>query len=95
MTDPQIQFQDVDCPKLRSQVKSLIEDLTQLCPSDAAVRCRIRKIHNRFLAEIRVASESVLMQAKDQASALNDVMDHIRTQLLSQIVNWRNHRFAS
>jgi hypothetical protein len=91
---PQITIEDIDCPTLRSEMKNLIEDLTQLCPSDASVRATFRKIQNKFLGEIRVASETVVMQAMDHADAFSDVIEHVRSQLLSQIVDWRNHRFA-
>ncbi|MBX3023145.1 MAG: hypothetical protein KF799_15825 [Bdellovibrionales bacterium] len=95
MLEPQITIEDIECPTLRGQVKSLIEDLSELCPSDANIKASVRKMHDRFLAEIRVASECVYMQAIDQASALTDVLEHIKSKLLSQIVDWRAHRFAS
>lgn len=95
MIDPQIVFQGIECPKLRQQVKDLIEDLTQLCPSDSCVIATFRHLPDRFLADIKIASESVFMQAVDQASALGDVMDHIKAKLMGQIVDWRTHRFAS
>ena len=95
MQDPQINMFDIDCPTLRGQVKSLVEDLSQLCPSDANVKATVRKLHDKFLAEFKVASESAFMQAIDQAGALTDCLDHIREKMLSQIVDWRNHRFAS
>lgn len=95
MQDPQINIEDIECPTVRGQLKNLVEDLQQICPSDACVKATFRKIHDRFLADIRVASESVYMQAVDSASAVTDVLDHIRTKMLSQIIDWRNHRFAS
>lgn len=95
MSEPLINIKDIDSATLRGQVTSLIEDITQLCPSDAYVKASVSKLHDRFFAEIKVASESVYMQAIDQASALTDVLEHIKTQMLSQIVDWRNHRFAS
>lgn len=95
MIDPQIVFQGIECPKLRQQVKGLIEDLTQLCPSDSCVIATFKQIQDRFLADIKIASESVYMQAVDQASAMTDVLEHIKTKLMGQIVDWRNHRFAS
>jgi hypothetical protein len=95
MNDPQISIQDIECPTLRGQVKSLIEDIIELCPSDSTVRATVRKLHGRFLAEIKVASESVMMQAADQASVLSDLMEHIKSKMQIQIVDWRNHRFAS
>src|SRR5262245_47810275 len=93
--DPQINIQDIDCPEQRGQVKAAIEDIVQLCPSDSTVKASFRRFQDRFLAEIRVASENVYMQAVDQAGALNDVLEHIKSKMLSQIVEWRNHRFAS
>lgn len=95
MNDPQINIQDIECPTLRGQVKTLMEDIIQLCPSDSTVRATVRKLHDRFIAEIRVASENVYMQAVDQASALADVLDHVKEKMLSQIVDWRSHRFVS
>jgi hypothetical protein len=95
MNDPQITFQGIDCPDFRQQVKTLMDELIQLCPSDSAVRATFRHFQNTFVAEIKVASESVCMQVLDQAAALNDVLDHVKAGLLSQIVDWRNHRFAS
>ena len=95
MMDTQIIFQDIECPDVRCQIKTLMEELVQLCPSDAAVIATFRHLHNSFMAEIRVASETVCMQAIDQATALTDVLEHVKTTMLSQIVDWRNHRFAS
>lgn len=94
MLDPQIVFQGIDCPKTRQKVKDLVEDLTQLCPSDSCVKATFKQIQDRFLADIKIASESVYMQAVDQASAMTDVLDHIKSNLMGQIVDWRNHRFA-
>jgi hypothetical protein len=93
--DTQISMPDIECPNLRRQIKAMVEDLTELCPSDSSVRANVHKIHDRFLAEIRVASQSVYMHAMDQASALTDVLDLIKSKMLSQIVDWRNHRFAA
>lgn len=93
--DSQIDIQDIECPALRSQMKCLVEDIEQLCPSDANVRASFTRLQDRFLAEIRVASETVCMQAMDSAVALSEVLEHVRTQMLNQIVAWRNHRFAS
>lgn len=95
LNTPQITIEDIECPVQRSNVKCLIEDLEQLCPSDSSVRATFRKIQDKFLAEIRVASETVVMQAVDHAEALSDVIDHIRSQLLSQIITWRTQRFAT
>ncbi len=95
MMDPKIVFQDIECPSLRLQVNELMEELFQVLPSDSAVRATFRFIHNRFLADIKVASESVYMTAIDQAGALGDLLDHVKTKLMGQIVDWRNHRFAS
>lgn len=95
MYDPQISIQDIECPTLRGQVKSLFEEIIELCPSDSTVKATVKKLHGRFLAEIKVASESVIMQANDQASLLTDLMEHIKSKMQIQIVNWRNHRFAS
>lgn len=95
MTDAQIAFQNIDCPKLRQQVKDLMEDLVQLCPSDAAVRATFNYIQDEFLADIRVASESAVMHVKNQAFALTDLLEQVKSGLMGQIVDWRNHRFAS
>lgn len=95
MLDPQIVFQGIDCPQLRQQAKDLVEDLTQLCPSDSCVMATFGHLPDRFLADIKIASESVFMQAVDSASALGDVMDHIKSKLMGQIVDWRNQRFIS
>lgn len=95
MMDPQIIFHGIDSPETRSEVKSLMEDLIQLCPSDSAVIATFKHLQDSFLAEIKIASESVCMQAVDQALLLTDVLDHVKSKLLVQIVDWRNHRFAS
>jgi hypothetical protein len=95
MMDPQIIFQGIDSPEVRSEVKSLMDDLIQLCPSDSAVKATFQHLQDSFMAEIKIASESVCMQAVDQAAGLADVLEHVKSKLLSQIVDWRNHRFAS
>ena len=95
MLDPQIVFQDIECPELRQKAKDLVEDLTQLCPSDSCVKATFGHLPGRFLAEIKIASESVFMQAVDSAAALGDVIDHIKSNLMGQIVDWRNQRFIS
>ena len=95
MMDPQIEFQGIECQDFRQKAKDLMEDLIQLCPSDSTVTATFRFIQNKFVTEIKVASESVYMQVLDQASVMTDVLDHVKTSLLSQIVDWRNHRFAS
>lgn len=92
MTDPQILFQGIDCPRLRQQAKNLMEEMAQLCPSDSAVKATFRHIQNDFLAEIKVASETAYMQVIDQAEALTDCLDHVRSKLLTQIIDWRSHR---
>ncbi len=92
--DPQIIFQGIECPNLRLQAKTLLEDLVQLCPSDSAVMATFQHIQDDFLAEIKVASESVYMQAVDKASGLTDCLDHVRANMLGQIADWRSHRFA-
>ncbi len=93
--DPQIIFQGIECPNLRLQAKSLLEDIVQLCPSDSAVQATFRHLQDSFLAEINVESESVRMHATDRAAILNECLDHIRSKMLGQIIDWRAHRFAS
>lgn len=95
MTDPQIIFQGIECPDVRQKVKTLMEELIQLCPSDSAVKATFKHLHNTFLADVKIASETVVMQTMDQAAALTDVLEHVKAALLSQIIDWRNHRFAS
>lgn len=94
MLDPNIVFQGIDCPKQRQLMKNLIEDLTQLCPSDSCVKATFQHMPDRFLADIKIASESVFMQARDQAAALSDALEHVKANLMGQIEDWRNHRFA-
>jgi hypothetical protein len=94
MTDPQIEFQNIESPALQSQVKDLMEDLVQLCPSDAAVRATFRFLHDRFLGEIKVASENVFMHSIESAGALGDLLEDVKAKLMRQIIDWRTHRFA-
>lgn len=94
MWDPQIVFQGIECPKMKAQVKTLVEDLAQFCPSDACVKATFRKIHDRFWADIKIASESAYMHAMDQANGMTDVLENLKSNLMGQIVDWRNHRFA-
>jgi hypothetical protein len=75
-------------------MKNLVEDLTQLCPSDSCVNATFEHKPDRFLADIKIASESVFMQAMDQAPAVTDALEHVKTNLMGQIADWRNHRFA-
>jgi hypothetical protein len=93
--DPQIEFRDIENPRLRQQAKDLLDDLTQLFPSDAAVKATFRFFQDSFLAEIKVASESAYMTAVDQAGALGDVLNSVKEKLMGQIIDWRIHRFAS
>jgi hypothetical protein len=93
--DPQIVFDNIECPTLRQQAKDLLEDIVQLSPSDAAVKATFRYFQNNFLAEIKIASESAYMIAIDQAVALGDLLDRVKSKLMGQIVDWRIHRFAS
>jgi hypothetical protein len=93
--DPQIEFQDIESPSLRQQAKDLLEDLTQLFPSDSAVRATFWHFQGSFLAEIKVASESAYMTAVDQAGALGEVLEGLKRKLMGQIIDWRIHRFAS
>ncbi|NJL23764.1 MAG: hypothetical protein HC902_00325 [Calothrix sp. SM1_5_4] len=86
MSDAQINIQNIDCPSLRARAKAAIEDLAELCPSDASIRATFKKIGGRFMAEVRVASETAYMQAVDSSAALNDVIDHIRANLMGQII---------
>lgn len=94
MVDPNIIFKDIECPKLRQQLVGLMEDLTQLCPSDACIHAIFGHDRDTFLASIKVASEDVFMEVADQASQMSEVMDHIKTKLMGQILDWRSHRFA-
>ncbi len=95
MMDPQIIYQNIESPDIRQQISALMEDLIQLCPSDSSVKATFKHLQDSFLAEIKVASESVCMQAADQASGITDVLEHVKSKLMGQIVDWRNHRFAS
>lgn len=95
MIDAQIVFQNIECPNLRQQVKDLMEEMIQISPSDAAVKATFRFIQNRFLADIKIASASAYMTVVDQASVLGDLLEHVQAKLMGQIVDWRNHRFAS
>lgn len=94
MLDSQIDFLDMESPAFRQQVKEFVDEITQLCPSDSAVRASFHFIQDRFLAEVKVASETVYMTAKAQAGAVNEVLAAVKANLMSQIVDWRNHRFA-
>ncbi len=94
MLDPQIVFQGIECPMLRQELKNLVEDLTQLCPSDSCVSATFQHSTDKFLADIKIASESVFMQARNHATALNDALEQVKSDLMGQIVQWRNHRFA-
>jgi hypothetical protein len=95
MLEPQIDFQGIESPTLRSQVKELMDDIIEICPSDAAVKATFRFFHDHFWADIKIASTTAYMTAVDQSMALTDVLDHVKSQLLKQIVDWRIHRFAS
>ena len=95
MLDPKIVFKGIECPSLRQQLKNLVEDLTQLCPSDSCVSATFQQSTDQFLADIKIASESVYMHARDHADALTDALDHVKSDLMAQIVDWRNHRFLS
>ncbi len=94
MSDAEITFENIESPSLRLQLKEMIEDITQLSPSDAAVRATFHFIHNRFLAEVRIASESVYMQVGESASAIGELLSGVKGKLMSQIVDWRSQRFA-
>ena len=93
--DPQIVFQNIECPDVRQQVKDLMDEIIQLSPSDAAVKATFRFFQDKFLAEIKIASETAYMTAVDQAAALGDLLEHVKSKLMGQIVDWRIHRFAS
>ena len=95
MLDPQIIFQNIECPNLRQQAKDLLEDIIQLSPSDAAVKATFRFIQNHFLADIKIASESVFMSSREQAAGLADLLERVKSKLMGQIIDWRSHRFAS
>lgn len=73
----------------------MVDELIQLSPSDAAVRATFQQIQDHFFADVKVTAESAYMSVLDQADAFGDMMDHVRAKLLTQIVDWRNHRFAS
>jgi hypothetical protein len=93
--DPQIEFRDIESPTLRQQAKDLMEEMVQLFPSDSAVIATFGHFQNSFLAEIKVASESVYMTAIDQAGTLGEVLASVKEKLMGQIIDWRIHRFAS
>ena len=93
--DPQIVFEDIESPDQRQKMKDMLDEIVQLSPSDAAVRATFRFFQDHFLAEIKIASESAYMTAVDQAGALGDLMEHLKSKLMGQIVDWRIHRFAS
>ena len=92
--EAQIDFHNIENPDLRQRVKNLMDELVQICPSDASVRARFHYIQDKFLAEINVASQYAYMYAIDQAGAMGDVLDQIKSKIVSQIVDWRIHRFA-
>jgi hypothetical protein len=94
MADPLIVFQNIDSPHLRAQVKDFLEELILLSPSDAAVKATFRYMQNRFLVDLKVASESAYMTVIDQARTIGDLLDHTKSKLLDQIKDWRAHRFA-
>jgi hypothetical protein len=93
--DPRIDFLDIESPSLRQQVQDLMEELVMLCPSDSAVRATFRRIQGGFLADIKVASESVYMAVWDQTAGIAELLEHVEAQLMHQIIDWRSHRFAS
>jgi hypothetical protein len=95
MDEPLIIFQDIESPTLRQQLRDMVDELIQLSPSDAYFSATFGQIKNGFLADIKVASESASMQVLDTADAFGEMMAHVREKLLTQIVDWRNHRFAS
>lgn len=95
VTETQIHMDNFECPTVRSQLKMFVEELAELCPSDAAVRATFRCFPHKIVAEIKVASQTVCMHAVDQAQAVTDVISHLRNQMLAQIFYWREHRFAS
>ena len=93
--EPQIFFEDIDCPTVRQQLKDLLDDIIQVSPSDAAVKATFRFLHDKFVADIRIASESAYMTAIDQATAIGELLERVKSKLMGQIVDWRIHRFAS
>lgn len=94
MSDPQIVFQNIESPNLQLQVKDLMEELIQICPSDAAVLANFRYLQDRFIADIKIASSTVYMQAVEQAVGLGELLVDVKSKLMSQILDWRAHRFA-
>lgn len=95
MNDPTIVFEDIESPRLRLQLREMMEEMIQLAPSDAACFATFRQLSDSFVAEVKFASESAYMQVADQTAAVADLILHVKEKLLTQIVDWRNHRFAS
>lgn len=91
--EAQIDFRGIESSDLRQRLKSLMEELVQFCPSDASVRARFHFVQDKFMAEINVASQNAYMYAIDHAGVMADAMDHVKTKIMSQIVDWRSHRF--
>ena len=95
MSDVQIDFNNIESLTLRQLGKDLMEDLVELCPSDAAVRATFRLVKGRFLADIMVASSSGIMRSFEQGVAFKDLLANVKSQLMGQIVQWRDRRFAA
>lgn len=95
MSDVQIDFNNIESLTLRQLGKDLMEDLVELCPSDAAVRATFRLVRGRFLADIKIASSSGLMRSFEQGAAFKDLLEDVKSQLMGQIVQWRSRRFGA
>ena len=94
MNDPLIVFQNIDNPRLRQQLRDMMDEMIELAPSDAACRATFQFLTDRFLANIQIASESAVMHVEDSTMAVGDLILHVKEKLLLQIVDWRNHRFV-
>ena len=95
MMDERICFEAIDNPRLKQQACEFMEQMTELCPSDAIVRATFWRLNGEFGAYVHVLSETADMHAQDRAHSWHELLECIKSALLVQIGQWRRHRFVA
>ena len=95
MSETKLQVLNIDCPNSLTQVKDWIEDLADLCPSDANLKLSVNRLGAKFSGLLVVASLSTQMQAQAASANLEDLLWQLSHSLLKQIEIWRQQRFVS
>lgn len=80
--------------QIEKAIENKLNTILEFAPSDSSASSYIKKLKNKYVGEIDIFSTEGRFKAKATGANLNRMVVSLAQQLMGQIKEWRNGRFA-